>query len=711
MKNKSFSFFFSICFILKTSILPLQAQLPIINSFYPFMGYVGSLVIVKGSNLNNPTAIIVGGINAIIISYSDTQAVAMVMPGAVTGLLYVTTPGGTSSGKGNFIINASQPPIKQLGGKLYDASNQTAGNSGEEGFSVAMSADGNTAVAGGDFDNGDAGAIWIYTRTNNVWTQQAKLAGTGATGTTVAQGYSTAISADGSTIIEGGVGDNGFRGAAWIFTRDNNGTWSQQGNKLVGSGSIIVGNTTPEQGYSVGISADGNTAVIGGRRDNNYIGAAWVFTRSNGTWSEEQKMVPTGYIPYKNVQGTQQYHGVQAGSSVAISADGATAFMGGPNDNNDTGAVWVFTRNGNVWAQQGSKLVGTVGNRSFYGGIQQGTSVAGSADGNTVIIGAPFDMDSASTDNTANYANGSVWIFTRSANTWTQQGNKLFATDASLGAEQGWSVSISADGNTVIVGGPTDSVYTGGAWIYTRTNNVWKQSSNKLLGTGYVGGAKQGWSSSISADGNTAIVGGPEDYYQHQGAAWVYVNVNSGTLPVTIANFKAFLSGSGIQTKWDGYDETDLRSYDMERSEAGVAFGKIGNVSLKANTLRNTYYWYDPLPLAGNNFYRVKAISKDGGVQYSSIIKINAGYLKSSIEVYPNPVYNKTISLRLNNVTPGNYIIEVYNTLGQAIYYKSFQHTGGEATVAINLNNVPAGVYHIVLKGTNNKYFTKVMMR
>src|SRR6516165_9582561 len=71
--------------------------------------------------------------------------------------------------------------------------------------------------------------------------------------------------------------------------------------------------------------------------------------------------------------------------SVALSADGSTAIVGGWSDNSKTGAAWVFTRNGGVWTQQGKKLVGT----DAVGSARQGMSVALSADGNTAILGGP----------------------------------------------------------------------------------------------------------------------------------------------------------------------------------------------------------------------------------------------------------------------------------------------------------------------------------
>jgi hypothetical protein len=83
---------------------------------------------------------------------------------------------------------------------------------------VALSGDGNTAILGGPDDNSDAGAAWVFTRAGGVWTQQMKLVGTGAVGTAV-QGWSVALSGDGNTAILGGPGDNSGAGAAWVFTR------------------------------------------------------------------------------------------------------------------------------------------------------------------------------------------------------------------------------------------------------------------------------------------------------------------------------------------------------------------------------------------------------------------------------------------------------------------------------------------------------------
>ena len=374
----------------------------------------------------------------------------------------------------------------------------------QQGYSVSLSGDGNTAIVGGPFDNNQTGAAWVYTRSRDVWNHQGpKLVGTDAVGN-AQQGSSVSLSGDGNTVIVGGDIDNHSVGAAWVYTRSGS-VWSQLGPKLVGTG--VVG-LVAQQGWSVALSGDGNTAIVGGVTDNqtaggNSVGAAWVYTRAGGVWSQQAKLVGTGVVGPNANQGW----------SVALSGDGNTAIVGGPYDNNQAGAAWVYTRAGGVWSQQGPKLVATdaVGPSVF-----QGISVSLSGDGNTAIVGGVGDNNQA----------GAAWVYTRTQGVWTQQGPKLVGTNA-VGPSvfQGRSVALSGEGDIAIVGGPVDNNQAGAAWVYTRSQGVWTQLGPKLVGTDAVGESQQGFSVSLSGDGNTAIVGGSGDNGTPGlsiGAAWVY---------------------------------------------------------------------------------------------------------------------------------------------------------------------------------------------
>src|SRR5262245_18220494 len=141
----------------------------------------------------------------------------------------------------------------------------------QQEIAIALSADGSTAIVGGSSDNSDTGAAWVYTRTGGVWSQQAKLVGIDITGPlSEEQGFSVSLSGDGNTAIIGAPGDNLNVGAARIYARSV-GVWSQQGAKLVGTGTIGIA----KQGISVSLSGDGNTAIVGGPFDHGGLGAAW----------------------------------------------------------------------------------------------------------------------------------------------------------------------------------------------------------------------------------------------------------------------------------------------------------------------------------------------------------------------------------------------------------------------------------------------------
>jgi hypothetical protein len=150
-----------------------------------------------------------------------------------------------------------------------------------QGYSVALSYDGNLLAVGGLSDNSGQGAVWIFSRSLGVWTQTDKLVGTGNIGPT-AQGCSVALSYDGVIfyLAVGGPGDNGGVGAVWIWNLVG-GVWTQK-DKLVGTGNIGFSH----QGKSVSISDNAFNLAVGGPGDNNN-GATWIFSRdfSTNTWT------------------------------------------------------------------------------------------------------------------------------------------------------------------------------------------------------------------------------------------------------------------------------------------------------------------------------------------------------------------------------------------------------------------------------------------
>ena len=197
-------------------------------------------------------------------------------------------------------------------------------------------------------------------------------------------------------------------------------------------------------GRSVSLSADGATALIGGPGDANYAGAAWTFTRAGTSW-------PAG--PAKLV-GQGEVGKGHFGKSVALSGDGNTALIGGRDDNDGQGAVWTFTRAGSTFVQDGQKLSGKPEGSSLFG-----YSVALSGDGGIALVGSPREEAGL----------GGVTEFTRSVSGWSPLSPLLGGTEAVGRGLSGSSVALSSDGQVAAIGAPHDSAWQGAAWAFSFT--------------------------------------------------------------------------------------------------------------------------------------------------------------------------------------------------------------------------------------------------
>lgn len=654
-----------------------------IKSFKPATGPIGSLVHVTGTGLKQAKTVIVGNTKALLISATDTTLTAMVMPGTSGGILKLGNDTDSAKSTVPFLVVASKLPNAQQGNKLTasDKANQP-----NLGWSAALSADGNTLVSGAPNDSLGAGATWIFVRNGGKWQQQGnKLKGVEAPGTYENVGEAVAVSADGNTLITGSMLDSNGIGAAFVYTRSDSGTWSQQGKKLVGTGNV----GPSKQGWGVAISADGNTAVVSGYGDSaitgtNGVGALWVFTRKDSIWSQYGDKI----VNINNDRGAAM------GWKVAISADGSTILAGGTDDSLAKGAAWVLVKDTTgKWVQQ-AKLSAN----DYYGKSSQGFSVALNADGNTAVVGGVFDYGIV----------GAVWVYQRIGNVWRQQGHKLVGTDTLPinEMEQGHSVSINAAGNIIIEGGFYTNSMEGGTWIFTKTDTGWAQYGRKILGTGSTGAdVSQGYSVAISADGNTAAVGGLGDTYGN-GAIWLFTD-SSLILPATFDHFTAWPSGKGVQTTWVTYNEINLQGYDVERSINGTLFNKMINVPAKDGNEKNIYGWFDASPVVGDNYYRIKAIDKNGQVHYSQIVKVTLSGGQSSIQVSPNPATTNNSYVQLINMPAGKYVISVYNMAGQRISTKLYTHAGGSALVNLNTGRLSVGIYTVLVNG-RQQYSTKL---
>ena len=376
------------------------------------------------------------------------------------------------------------------------------GDGDDFGHVVTLSADGNTLAVSAYYEssgskgvNGDqnndaipqAGAVYVFTRTGNRWSQQVYLkasnpgeAGEGDNfGDGDQFGFSLSLSDDGNTLAAGATAeDSGFAdnqadnskmsaGAVYVFAR--NGTaWSQQA--YLKASNIDAGD---QFGYSVSLNADGNVLAVGsydeggssrvvdGPHDNmrNGSGAVYIFARAAGAWKQ------TNYLKAANAEGGDSF-----GVSVSLSDDGNTLAAGSldedclaaginsaPCDNDrvsdtSTGAAYVFIRTGNTWVQQAFFKQSNTRTRGDWFGAR----LALSGDGNTMVAGATLEdggsrgINGNQEDRTA-VDSGSAYVFTRTGTTWKQIAY-VKASNADAGDEFGGALALSRDGRTMAIG-------------------------------------------------------------------------------------------------------------------------------------------------------------------------------------------------------------------------------------------------------------------
>jgi len=251
-------------------------------------------------------------------------------------------------------------------------------------FGCAVSVYGNTALIGAshDGDNGEAaGAAYVFTRTSNTWTLQAKLL---ASDGIAWDRFGTSVSLYGDIAIIGAPMDDDGKGSVYVFIRSGS-TWTQQ-QKLQASD----GNMGHFFGNSVNLYVE--TVLIGAYGDDSHgenSGAAYVFTRIGTTWAQQAKL-----LALDNEEGD--------GFGESVSLEDTTAVIGAPGDDDNgdsSGSSYVFTYSGNLWTQRSKILPSDGGEGQYFG-----NSVSHQM--NTAFIAAYHDDDKG--DNS-----GSVYVFER----------------------------------------------------------------------------------------------------------------------------------------------------------------------------------------------------------------------------------------------------------------------------------------------------------
>ncbi len=454
-------------------------------------------------------------------------------------------------------VNISNLMLSSIG--YFKASNTDGGDI--FGEAISLSADGNTlaigayaersavsGINGNQVDNSaaGAGAVYVFNRNGNIWNQYAYIKA-GNTGIGDGFGIAVSLSDDGNTLAVGADGEDSVAtgingdtddsainsGAAYIFSRNNNNnSWKQQA--FIKASNTGVGDAF---GNTLYLSGDGNTLAVGAKEEDsnatgiggdqtnnlaNGSGAVYMFSRSGFTWSQQ------AYIKASNTTRNDQF-----GNAVSLSDDGNVLAVsatledgigtGTYSDQADgvgnSGAVYVFGRNGSSWEQ---KAYIKANNSEAFD--QFGTAVSLSSDGQTLAVGAQYEASGAidnQADNTVN-GSGAVYVFSSESkgNLWFSQGY-IKASNIGDSDNFGNTLSLSSNGNILAVGAKSEdsnakgmngnqvnnaALNSGAVYMFRRNGSVWSQQSYVKANNTQVDD-RFSFALSMSGDGSVLVVG------------------------------------------------------------------------------------------------------------------------------------------------------------------------------------------------------------
>ena len=393
---------------------------------------------------------------------------------------------------------------------------------GTFGTSVALSADGSTMAVGTDEDVSGAGGVYLFHNNAGTWTQTAYLTASNVQLNDFF-GYSVALSADGSILAVGAYGEDGdsasvvgaynnnasASGAVYLFNNIND-NWTQTAYLKASDAAL-----NDFFGCSIALSTNGATLAVGAYGRSGGIGAVYVFNNVAGSWVEAPVI---NHVANGNAQTTDNF-----GWSVGLSADGSALSVGVPGERSNaigvnsgvynisavySGAVYLYSYSGG-WNQHAYIKPQVTTSNDYFG-----RSVALSADGTTLAVGAYFE-DTSSTDS------GAAYVFSNGGSGWAQTA-LLKASNPGNGDLFGDHLALSADGSTIAVGAvPEDSAATGingdqgdtpsttssgAVYLFSNSSGSWAQEAY-IKASNTDASDVFGSSVALSSDGSTLAAG------------------------------------------------------------------------------------------------------------------------------------------------------------------------------------------------------------
>ena len=330
-------------------------------------------------------------------------------------------------------------------------------------FGISVAVDGGSVVVGAPGSNSNAGAVYVFTEADGMWSQAAKLT---ASVPVTGDKFGISVAVHGGSVVVGALWSNSNTGVVYVFTKpDTNGGWKDWDDPNKVDKAELTAKLTASDGaasdkFGISVAIDVDTVVVGAHLEdaNDVIdsGAAYVFTKPTDAWTDN-----TEGAKFTAPDGAAND---EFGVSVAIDAD--TVVVGAhkhdTNSTSDAGAAYVFTRDSNS-GKWGQPVKLTASNGDMEDAF--GKSVA--VDGNTAVVGAYLNER----DDGIAPSSGSAYVFARTLGVWSQTFN-LAAPERNENDWFGHSVAIGDDG-TLLAGVPQDDGRRGSAYAINISNAKW----------------------------------------------------------------------------------------------------------------------------------------------------------------------------------------------------------------------------------------------
>ena len=308
-----------------------------------------------------------------------------------------------------------------VGAEAQTAAFGTGTTATQAGFGEAVAIVGTDVLVGEAENQMRSGLVYVYRRGQNGWAEAAQIA---ASDKFDGDGFGASVDANGTSMIVGATRQNDGKGAAYVFTRGNNGTWTQ-------SGRITADSSAEGDQFGGSVAIAGDFAFVAAPGQSNQAGAVYVFRRRGNAWSQVGKL--TGSAIARSLFG------------LALASNGEQLFVGMPGFNSGTGQVLVFTQSNGQWTES-AKLAPAGGGRNDRFGMSLDLR------GEELLIGTPG-------------ANSVIIYEPAGQGEWRETG-RLASFDA--GRTDAFGVSVAATSDAIWVGAPNARQSRGAIYMFDR---------------------------------------------------------------------------------------------------------------------------------------------------------------------------------------------------------------------------------------------------